>query len=149
MTLRLGNLLRVGRALVTVHDVILGSANLSYHFNRLAPQREEWDPFLVGGVSAARNSGAGGLYLNLGARRELLAGPPLGAGVSSKGSRAGRILAASPNSGSVSLSGRKVGIFRYAETVDVHFEQGVHADAVWSKNPIALKTQDDLAFITL
>jgi hypothetical protein len=59
----------LGGELGTIHkkDVgILGSANLSYHFNR-PRQREEWDPFLVGGVSAARISGTGGLYLNLGA----------------------------------------------------------------------------------
>ncbi len=48
------------------HDVgILGSGNLTYHFNR--PRRhEEWDPFLVGGISGARISGVSGLYVNLG-----------------------------------------------------------------------------------
>ena len=59
----------LGGEVGTIHkrDVgILASANLSYHFNR-PRRREEWDPFLVGGVSAARISGAGGLYLNLGA----------------------------------------------------------------------------------
>lgn len=48
------------------HDVgILASGNLTYHFNRTR-RREEWDPFLVGGVSGARISGTSGLYLNLG-----------------------------------------------------------------------------------
>ena len=45
---------------------ILGSGNLSYHFVR-SNQREAWDPFLVGGVSAAHLGGASGIYLNLGA----------------------------------------------------------------------------------
>ena len=45
---------------------ILGSANLSYHFTR-PRRREEWDPFLVGGVSAARFAGASGAWINLGA----------------------------------------------------------------------------------
>lgn len=50
------------------HDVgILGSGNLTYHFNRPRARREEWDPFLVGGISAARISGVSGLYVNLGA----------------------------------------------------------------------------------
>ena len=60
----------LGAELGTIHnnDVgILASANLSYHFTRLSRRKEEWDPFLVGGVSAARISGTGGLYLNLGA----------------------------------------------------------------------------------
>ena len=60
----------VGAELGTIqkNDVgILASANLSYHFTRLSRRKEEWDPFLVGGVSAARISGTGGLYLNLGA----------------------------------------------------------------------------------
>jgi hypothetical protein len=48
------------------HDVgILGSGNLSYHVNRSHPS-EEWDPFLVAGVTAARISGVSGLYVNLG-----------------------------------------------------------------------------------
>lgn len=48
------------------HDVgILASGNLSYHPNRRSSS--EWDPFLVGGVSGARISGIGGLYVNLGA----------------------------------------------------------------------------------
>ena len=50
------------------HDVgILGSGNPSYHFTRARGRREEWDPFLVGGISAARISGNSGLYVNLGA----------------------------------------------------------------------------------
>jgi hypothetical protein len=44
---------------------IMGSGNLTYHFNR-PRRREAWDPFLVGGVSAAHISGSGGLYANLG-----------------------------------------------------------------------------------
>jgi hypothetical protein len=46
---------------------ILGSGNLTYHFTRGRGRREEWDPFLVGGVSAARIAGVSGLYANLGA----------------------------------------------------------------------------------
>jgi hypothetical protein len=65
---RLGPRLDLGGELGTIHkgDVgILASANLTYH---MAPQRHrEWDPFLTGGVSAARISGVGGLYVNLGA----------------------------------------------------------------------------------
>jgi hypothetical protein len=50
------------------HDVgILASGNLTYHFTRGRGRREEWDPFLTGGVSAARISGVSGLYANLGA----------------------------------------------------------------------------------
>jgi hypothetical protein len=50
------------------HDVgILGSGNLTYHFTQARGRREEWDPFLVGGISAARISGTSGLYVNLGA----------------------------------------------------------------------------------
>lgn len=45
---------------------ILGSANLSYHLTR-ARRHEEWDPFLVGGVSAGRFAGTGGVWINLGA----------------------------------------------------------------------------------
>ncbi len=45
---------------------ILGSANLSYHFNA-SRRHEMWDPFLVAGVSAARFAGAGGAWVNLGA----------------------------------------------------------------------------------
>ena len=49
------------------HDVgVLASGNLTYHFNRQRRRRDEWDPFLVGGISGARISGVGGLYLNLG-----------------------------------------------------------------------------------
>lgn len=49
------------------HDVgVLGSGNLTYHFNGSRQGRGDWDPFLVGGVSAARISGTSGLYLNLG-----------------------------------------------------------------------------------
>ncbi len=49
------------------HDVgILASGNLTYHFNR-PRRREEWDPFLSGGLTGARISGVGGLYVNLGA----------------------------------------------------------------------------------
>jgi hypothetical protein len=44
---------------------ILGSANLSYHFIR-SRRHEEWDPFLVAGVSAARFAGTGGAWVNLG-----------------------------------------------------------------------------------
>ncbi len=58
----------LGGELGTIHksDVgILGSGNLAYHFTRPSG-REQWDPFLVGGVSAARSSGVGGLYVNLG-----------------------------------------------------------------------------------
>ena len=81
------------------HDVgILGSGNLKYHFTGTRGRREEWDPFLVGGVSAARISGTSGLYLNLGAgvnywfsRRFALRGE-------FKGYPGGRTLEASPNS---------------------------------------------------
>jgi hypothetical protein len=45
---------------------ILGSANLSYHFTR-SRRHEEWDPFLVAGVSGARFAGTGGAWINLGA----------------------------------------------------------------------------------
>jgi hypothetical protein len=49
------------------HDVgVLASGNLSYHFAGGRSRREEWDPFLTAGVSAAHISGTGGLYLNLG-----------------------------------------------------------------------------------
>ena len=49
------------------HDVgILASGNLTYHFTRSRRRRDEWDPFLVGGLSGARISGTSGLYLNLG-----------------------------------------------------------------------------------
>jgi hypothetical protein len=44
---------------------ILGSANLSYHFTR-SRRHEEWDPFLVAGISAARFAGTGGAWFNLG-----------------------------------------------------------------------------------
>jgi hypothetical protein len=48
------------------HDVgILASGNLTFHPNGRV--RREWDPFLVGGISGARISGVGGLYVNLGA----------------------------------------------------------------------------------
>jgi hypothetical protein len=48
------------------HDAgVLGSANLSYHFTR-SRRHEEWDPFLVAGVSAARFAGTGGAWINLG-----------------------------------------------------------------------------------
>ncbi len=50
------------------HDVgVLASGNLTYHFTRARSRRDEWDPFLVGGLSGARISGIGGFYLNLGA----------------------------------------------------------------------------------
>jgi hypothetical protein len=62
--------LDLGGEVGTIHknDVgILGSGNLTYHFTRpRGRRRDQWDPFLVGGVSGARISGAGGLYLNLG-----------------------------------------------------------------------------------
>lgn len=61
--------LDLGGEIGTIHkrDVgILASGNLTYHFTR-SRRRQEWDPFLVGGVSGARISGTGGLYLNLGA----------------------------------------------------------------------------------
>ena len=45
---------------------VLGSANLSYHFTR-SRRHEEWDPFLVAGVSAGRFAGTGGAWFNLGA----------------------------------------------------------------------------------
>lgn len=45
---------------------LLGSANLSYHFDR-SRRHEEWDPFLVMGVSAARFAGESGAWVNLGA----------------------------------------------------------------------------------
>jgi hypothetical protein len=60
----------LGGELGTIHkkDVgVLASGNVTYHFTRPARRREEWDPFLVGGLSGARLSGTGGLYLNLGA----------------------------------------------------------------------------------
>jgi hypothetical protein len=61
----------VGAELGTIHkhDVgILGSGNLTYHFqSRARARRDEWDPFLVVGVSAARISKTSGLYVNLGA----------------------------------------------------------------------------------
>jgi hypothetical protein len=60
----------LGGELGTIHknDVgLLISGNLSYHFNGpIRRRRDEWDPFLVGGVSGARISGVGGVYLNLG-----------------------------------------------------------------------------------
>ena len=59
----------LGAELGTIHknDVgILASGNLTYHFTRPRRRDGEWDPFLVGGVSGARLSGTGGLYLNLG-----------------------------------------------------------------------------------
>ena len=44
---------------------IMGSGNVSYHFDR--PRRgEQWDPFLVMGLSAAHFAGSSGLYVNLG-----------------------------------------------------------------------------------
>jgi hypothetical protein len=46
---------------------ILASGNVTYHFTSARGRREQWDPFLVGGVSAARISGVSGLYANLGA----------------------------------------------------------------------------------
>ena len=60
----------LGVEIGTIHkkDVgVLASGNLTYHFSRPSRSREEWDPFLSGGVSGARISGVGGLYLNLGA----------------------------------------------------------------------------------
>lgn len=60
----------LGGEVGTIHkkDVgILASGNLTYHFTRPRSRREEWDPFLAGGVSGARISGTGGLYVNLGA----------------------------------------------------------------------------------
>jgi hypothetical protein len=60
----------VGGEIGTIHkkDVgILGSGNVTYHFTPDRSRRDEWDPFLVGGISAARLSGVGGLYVNLGA----------------------------------------------------------------------------------
>jgi hypothetical protein len=60
----------LGGELGTIHkrDVgVLASGNLTYHFTRPSGRRNDWDPFLVGGLSAARLSGVGGLYLNLGA----------------------------------------------------------------------------------
>lgn len=65
---RLGPRLDLGGELGTIHkgDVgILASANLTYHI--AGRRRREWDPFLTGGVSGARISGVGGLYVNLGA----------------------------------------------------------------------------------
>lgn len=65
----LTNQLDLGGELGTIHkkDVgVLASGNLTYHFTG-SRRREEWDPFLVGGISGARISGVGGLYLNLGA----------------------------------------------------------------------------------
>jgi hypothetical protein len=59
--------LDLGGEIGTIHktDVgILASGNLTYHFARA--RRQEWDPFLVAGVSGARISGVGGLYVNLG-----------------------------------------------------------------------------------
>ena len=61
--------LDLGGEIGTIHknDVgILGSGNLTYHFTGPRGRREEWDPFLVGGVSAARIGGVSGLYVNLG-----------------------------------------------------------------------------------
>jgi hypothetical protein len=60
----------LGGEIGTIHknDVgILASGNLTYHFSSGRGRREQWDPFLVGGVSGARISGVGGLYVNLGA----------------------------------------------------------------------------------
>jgi hypothetical protein len=62
--------LELGGEIGTIHkhDVgVLASGNLSYHFNRSSRRRDEWDPFLVGGLSGARISGTSGFYLNLGA----------------------------------------------------------------------------------
>jgi hypothetical protein len=57
----------LGGELGTIHkrDVgILASVNLTYHFTR--QRYREWDPFLTGGVTGARISGVGGLYINVG-----------------------------------------------------------------------------------
>ena len=59
----------LGGEIGTIHkkDVgMLASGDLAYHFTRPRGRGEEWDPFLVGGISGARISGVGGLYLNLG-----------------------------------------------------------------------------------
>jgi hypothetical protein len=60
----------LGGEIGTIHknDVgILGSGNVTYHFSGARGRREEWDPFLGGGISAARIGGVSGLYVNLGA----------------------------------------------------------------------------------
>jgi hypothetical protein len=57
------------------HDVgILASGNLTYHFTR-PRRRNQWDPFLVGGISGARISRTSGLYLNLGGGVNYWVGP--------------------------------------------------------------------------
>jgi hypothetical protein len=90
------------------HDVgILGSGNLTYHFTGTRGRREEWDPFLVGGVSAARISGTSGLYLNLGADVNYWFSSRFACGASSRATLAARTLEASPNSVLASLSGRR------------------------------------------
>ena len=54
--------------LIAKNDVgPLGSTNLYYHFTPHERGRTEWDPFLVGGFTAAHLHGATGAYLNLGA----------------------------------------------------------------------------------
>ena len=72
---RLSPQVDLGGELGTIHknDVgILASGNLTYHFNS---RRDKWDPFLVAGVSGARISTVGGLYLNLGAGVNYWVGP--------------------------------------------------------------------------
>ena len=54
--------------LIAKSDVgVLGSANVTYHFTPHSRRHEEWDPFLVGGLSVAHLRGTSGVYLNLGA----------------------------------------------------------------------------------
>jgi hypothetical protein len=68
----------LGLEVGTIHkkDVgILASGNVIYHFNRPSRRRDEWDPFLVGGITGARISGVGGLYVNLGAGVNYWVGP--------------------------------------------------------------------------
>ena len=76
---RLTDHLDLGGEVGTIHknDVgILGSGNLTYHFTRpRGRRRDQWDPFLVGGVSGARISGTSGLYLNLGGGVNYWLGP--------------------------------------------------------------------------
>jgi hypothetical protein len=68
----------LGGEIGTIHkkDVgVLASGNLTYHFASARRHREQWDPFLTGGVSGAHISGTSGLYLNLGAGVNYWVGP--------------------------------------------------------------------------
>ena len=93
------------------HDVgILASGNLTYHFSsgRSRARRQEWDPFLVGGVTGARISGIGGFYVNLGAGDVIGSPAALPSAANSRATPADRTLVASANSASASPSAPKL-----------------------------------------